>query len=207
MELNTAIETRTTVRKFSSETVPVSDLKEMVKAAGLAPSVNNSQPWKFIAITNLSKIKQMAQIVHQKIDVLYSDIEKSDENAKATVDYFSTIFENAPSMIAVAITSYHAVSDKINNAPLSHEKMNEYRNYPDIQSVGAAVQNVLLKAVDLGYGSCWLSGLMVAKEELEAELGIEGLWQLATVVAIGKPAGETKRREKKSPDDIFIYLD
>ena len=207
MELNKAIEARKTVRKFTDGPVPVSDLKKMVKAAGLAPSVNNSQPWKFIAVTNPTKLQNMAQIVHQKIDKLYSSTDNLDSNLKATVDYFSTIFENAPSLIAVATTSYQAVSDKIKNPPLSHEEMNEQRNFPDIQSVGAAVQNLLLRAVDLGYGTCWLSGLMVAKEELEQVLQIEAPWQLTTVVAVGKPAGDKKGREKKSVDEIFVHLD
>lgn len=206
MDLKTAIENRKTIRKFTKEKIPLSDLKEMVKAAGLAPSVNNSQAWKFIAVTNPVKLQRMAQHVHQRIDSLYSNIENPDFGIKATVDFFSTIFENAPSLIAVATMSYDAISDRLKNAPFHHQEINKQRNYPDIQSVGAAVQNLLLRAADLGYGTCWLSGLMVAKEELEAELEITAPWHLTTMVAIGKPDGDTKSRKKKSVDEIFVHL-
>ena len=206
MELLQAIEKRSTVRKFSQENVAAEDLKKLVYAAGLAPSVNNSQPWKFIAVTDQKIIKQMAESVHAKINELYSDVDEQQANVKKTVDYFSTIFENAPALIAVATTSYQAVSDKITGAPISHDEMNEKRHHPDIQSIGAAVQNLLLSAVDSGLGACWLSGLMVAQNELEQILTIESPWELATVVAVGKPVGESKPKEKKNVDEIFVHL-
>jgi nitroreductase len=52
MELKEVIEKRVSIRTFTDEPVAVSDIKEIIKRAGLAPSINNSQPWKFIAITN-----------------------------------------------------------------------------------------------------------------------------------------------------------
>lgn len=204
MELIESIEKRSSVRKFSSHPVDVSDLKEMVRLAALAPSINNSQPWKFIAITNPDMLKNMASVVHRKIDEMYPDSSDSDASIKSTIDYFSTVFENAPAVIAVATSSYDAMADKIQNSKISHDEMNAIRNYPDIQSLGACVENMLLSAVDLGYGACWLSGLMIAKEELEKEINIQKPWTLATVVAIGKAEGEIKRKEKKSIDDIFV---
>lgn len=206
MELIQAIEKRSTVRSFSQENVPVKDLKKLVYAAGLAPSINNSQPWKFIAVTDHTVIKQMAESVHAKINDLYSVVNDEQANVKKTVEYFSTIFENAPALIAVTTTSYRAVSDQITRAPLSHDAMNEKRHHPDIQSIGAAVQNLLLSAVDTGYGACWLSGLMVAQDELETILKIESPWELATVIAVGKPATETKPTEKKNVDEIFVHI-
>jgi nitroreductase len=207
MELLNAIEKRSSVRKFLAEKVEPEDLKKLVYAAGLAPSINNSQPWKFIAVTNQQIIRQMSELVHQKINKLYSGIGDQQKNVKKTVEYFSTVFENAPALIAVATTSYTAVSDQITGAPLNHQEMNEQRRHPDIQSIGAAVQNMLLAAVDMGYGACWLSGLMVAKEELELVLKVESPWELATVVAVGKPAGESTPKEKKSVDEIFELLE
>ena len=202
MELNTAIETRTTVRKFSSETVPVSDLKEMVKAAGLAPSVNNSQPWKFIAVTNKKMIGKISNLVRDKVQNTLAD---RPQNIQKTVEYFSTLFENAPVVIFVASESYNAIADK--GAEEAHAALNEMRQYPDIQSIGAAVENILLSAVDLGLGACWLSGLMIAREEIENTLDIEQPLQIVTAVAIGKVKGEPQKRDRKSLDEIFQLVD
>ena len=55
--------------------------------------------------------------------------------------------------------------------------------------------------------ACWLSGLMVAQEEIENELGIKAPLELMTAVALGIPDGSPREREKKSVDDIFILVD
>lgn len=200
MNLKDAIEQRHSVRKFKNDPVPVDVLKEMVRLAGLAPSVNNSQPWQFIAVTNKTKIAEMANIVHQKVQSLFAASAK--KNVAKTIEHFSTIFENAPAVILVANEPYKAIADDI----FDHEKINDMRRHPDIQSLGAAVEHLLLSAVDLGYGACWLSGLMVAKKELEEFFEIKAPLELMTAVAVGKPDGEPRPHDKKSLDEILKLL-
>lgn len=66
MELKDVIEKRASIRMFSDEPVVTEDIREIVRRAGLAPSINNSQPWKFIAITNIEMIEKMGRIVQKK---------------------------------------------------------------------------------------------------------------------------------------------
>lgn len=207
MELAQAIETRTTVRRFLPEAVPEKDLKEMVRLAGLAPSVNNSQPWRFIAINNAELIQKMSRIVHEKIDHLFAKLSAEKNNLKATVEYFSTIFEKAPTLIAVLKEPYRAISDEIvAEVDLSHESINEMRSFPDVQSIGAAVQNLLLAAVEMGYGTCWLSGMLVARDELEKLLGVEKPWTLVTFIAVGRPDTKPSKRDRKPLQQIFQLI-
>lgn len=208
MELKQAIEKRTSIRKFSDDLVPLADLKEMVRRAGMAPSVNNSQPWKFIAITNQNILQAMARAVQLKIDILFPNTGGKDASVKTTINTFSTIFVNAPAVIAIASEPYEAVSDKLlASSFLTHDDLNDLRSFPDIQSIGASVQNILLTAVEMGYGACWLSGLLVAREELENILKIEHPWKLVTFVAVGKPVGGPKPKEKKGLDEIFSAIE
>lgn len=201
MDVKTAIEQRHSVRKFKSTPVPVEVLRELVRRAGLAPSVNNAQPWQFIAVTNKSLIGKMAGIVHEKIHKVFEKTGK--DNVMKTVEHFSTIFENAPALIVVANTPYKAIAD----AALNHDDINAMRQHPDIQSIGAAIENILLSAVDLGYGGCWLSGLLVAQKELEELLDIQAPAELAAAVAVGEPEGQPKSRDKKSIDEIFTLIE
>ena len=208
MELNETITKRASVRNFTDEDVSIDDLKEMVRRAGLAPSINNSQPWKFYAITNQNILQAMAKAVQMKIDELFPDVSGKDANIKATINIFSTIFVKAPAVIAVATSSYEALSDKLlSNSNLTHDDLNVLRLYPDIQSIGASVQSLLLSAVDLGYGACWLSGMLVARDELQEILKIEDPYKLITFVAIGKVDGKPVPEKKKNVDDIFKLIE
>ncbi len=107
-------------------------------------------------------------------------------------------------MIAVLSRPYEAIVDcALGNTLLSHDAMNAMRGHPDIESVGAAVENLLLAAEDMGYGACWLSGPLVAREELERMLDVSEPWRLAAMVAVGRPASAHKQREKKPLDEVF----
>ena len=209
MELKEAIEKRTSVRRFKNEPISIDDLKEIIDLAGKAPSINNSQSWKFLAIVNKELLEKMSQIVHKKIEKLFPiEEENADKKVVDTVDRYSTFFNEAPAVIAVLNKPYLAVADKISDeVSMSAEELNKLRNYPDIQSIGAAVQNMLLAAVDKNLGACWLSGLMVAKDELEELLSIEKPYSLFTCIAVGKPLGDVKPKEKKSLDEIFELID
>lgn len=205
MELKQVIESRASVRQFTSDEVPDEHIREIVRLAGLAPSVNNSQPWRFIAIKNRELLKCMAEAVKVKVDQSLPVCEdETERKAKAQVEWFSTFFADAPVVIAVAIRPYDAIVDKaLPHSGLSHEDINVMRGYPDVQSIGASIENLSLAACDLGYGTCWLSGPLVAREDLEKCLELHEPWRLGAMVALGKPGAAPRQREKKPVDDIL----
>ncbi len=209
MDLKETIERRRSVRHFKPEGLPLDDIKEMVRLAGLAPSINNAQLWKFTAVTNKDIISNMSNIVNGKISgMLNSKENEKGEKIKTTVSHFSTVFTDAPVVIAVQMKPYDAVVDTILEASgLSHDEMNKMRNYPDIQSIGAAIENIMLAATSMGYGCCWLTGLLVAREELEPILGVKEPYKLAACIAVGKPLESLPAREKLPLESIFEVIE
>lgn len=205
MELKEAITRRASIRTFKDNPVPVEDLKELVRMGGQAPSVNNYQPWKFYAITNKNMLGQMAEKVKEKTEQIPENESKVSGNIKSQVEWFSTFFENAPALIAMVMDEYESVLEK--GVKISHHDINIMRNYPDIQSAGAAIQNILLAAVDMGYGACWMSAPMIAKEELEEIIDIEKSTHLIAFVAVGVPAKAIKPKGKKPVEEIFRLIE
>jgi nitroreductase len=209
MEFKSVAEKRTSIRNFTDEKVKLDDLKEMIRIAGTAPCISGEETWKFIAVTNKDVMKQMALAVKQKYsEIIPENNDQVSENVKVAVEKFSSVFLNAPVVVAVTMSPYEAVIDKIlSQTAYSHEELNKLRNYPDIQTVGAAIQNILLSAVDLGYGACWLTGPVVAKEELSKILKIESPNSLMAFVAIGRPDKESKPRLKSPLENIFSIIE
>jgi len=205
MELIQAIEMRTSVRSFLSDPVPLDVIRRIIRLGGLAPSVNNYQPWSFILITNKKVLNDMADVIREKYENLPSKESKFSENVKNQVEWYSTFFTKAPALLAVVLEEYETVLEK--GVDMSHEKINEIRNYPDIQSTGACIQNILLAAVDLGYGACWLSGPMVARENIEKMLDIKPPSRLLSFIAIGKPSKDFKPKEKENLAERIRVMD
>ncbi|GJQ63498.1 MAG: nitroreductase [Melioribacteraceae bacterium] len=208
MDLQKAIVERVSVRKFKSDKVEIDLIKKIVEMAGKAPSINNSQPWKFIAVTNKEIIDKMADLVNKKIDKVFPDSHPKSAQIKSQVQSFSTFFVDAPVIIVVLQRPYEAVVDKIlPEEGIDHNEINKMRNFPNIQTIGGAIQNMLLTAVDAGLGGCWLTGPNIAARDLEKLLDIEEPFTISACVAIGYPEGNTAPRAKKSLDEIFELID
>jgi len=75
-----------------------------------------------------------------------------------------------------------------------------------IQDASAAMQNMLLAATSLGYGSCWIEGAIRRSEDkLRAVLGVPENLRVWSITPIGKPAATATRPPKASQADTTHY--
>jgi nitroreductase len=190
MTLAELVEKRVSVRQFRPDPVAPGHIREMVRLAGLAPSPNNQQPWRFIAVTRRPLLEEMADAVRGRLRALLPAAMSEDaRRAAERVEWSSTFFADAPLVMAVTRQPYQSVIARaVAGSSISAADINAMRGHPDIQSIGAAIEHLLLAATELGYGSCWLSGPLIAREALEGLLGVEAPEQLAALVAVGVPA-------------------
>ena len=69
----------------------------------------------------------------------------------------------------------------------------------------AAIENMLIASTALGYGSCWLEGWTLPREdEFKVLLGIPEDRRLLTLIPIGVPVG-WPTCEKKSLDEVLYW--
>lgn len=195
MDLYTAIETRVSIREFTDEPVELDDIREIIRLAGLAPSINNYQPWKYHVITKSELLQQMAVEISSEIAKMPETSTRMAKALKNEAAWYATFFHSAPMLIALAAHPYETDFDKGVNIP--SEDLDRMRNYPDLQSAGASIQNLLLAATSKGYGTCWMTGPLYAREKLQEILSISGSWKLVSFVAIGKPAQKPKINKNK----------
>ncbi len=74
-----------------------------------------------------------------------------------------------------------------------------------VEDGSAAVENMLIASTALGYGSCWLEGYTLPREEeFKALLGIPEDRRLLTLIPIGVPA-ESPTREKKPLEEVIHW--
>jgi nitroreductase len=74
-----------------------------------------------------------------------------------------------------------------------------------LEDGSAAVENMLIAATALGYGSCWLEGYTLPREEeFKGLLGVPEDRRLLTLVPIGVPA-ESPAPEKKSLEQVLHW--
>lgn len=210
MEFRDLVEHRVSIRQFLPEPVNPDDVREMVRLAGLAPSPNNTQPWQFIAVSRRALLGDMAAAVHRRLEGLLP--EPADDEARRAgrrVDRFSTFFAEAPLVVAVVLQPYTSViQSALAGSGVTAARVNAMRGYPDVQSVGAAVEHLLLAADEMGYGGCWLTGPLVARPALQRLLGVKAPARLAALVAIGRPKlPRPQRRGRKGLRETLRFID
>ena len=73
----------------------------------------------------------------------------------------------------------------------------------DVMSIGAAVQNLLLAATGMGYGTLWIGNTCYAYAELEEFIGNKG--QISCAIALGRPDERPRCRPRKPLEDTAIF--
>jgi nitroreductase len=74
-----------------------------------------------------------------------------------------------------------------------------------LEDGAAAVENMLIASTALGYGSCWLEGYTLPREEEFKELlGVPAEKRLLTLVPVGVPV-EWPTKEKKSLEEVLRW--
>lgn len=205
VDLFDAIRERKSIRRFKQTPVPDEDIKKILDAGRWAPSANNTQPWSFAVIKDKSLLREMANAVRDMIDrmIPFAESEKQAQRLAAYKGNYYTFFENAPVVIAVFMEGYDAGTDRL-LAKMGHspEDIKRLRPLPGLQSVAAAVQNILLAVHALGYGTCWMTGPLVAQDAFGKLLGYGKEKSIAALLPVGVPDEDPPVRPRKPLDDL-----
>jgi nitroreductase len=210
MDLFNAIKGRTSIRRFRQALVPDEDIRKIVDAGRLAPSANNSQPWSFLVIRDRAVLARMAEAVRQQVDrmIPHAEDEKQAQRLAAYSTNYYTFFERAPVVIAVFMEGYDASSNRLlAKMGYSGEDIQRLRPNPGLQSVAAAIEHILLAAHALGYGSCWMTGPLVAQEGFEKILNYGKEKYIAALLPVGVPDETPSARPRRPLDEIMRSLD
>ncbi|NTW57815.1 MAG: hypothetical protein HGA43_01450 [Nitrospirae bacterium] len=210
MNLFDAIKGRKSIRRFKHTPVPDEDIRNILDAGRLAPSANNTQPWSFLVIKDNETLKKMAGAVRDMVDrmIPYAEDEKQAQRLAAYKGTYYTFFENAPVVIAVFMEGYDAGTDKL-LARMGYpaEDIKRLRPLPGLQSVAAAIEHMLLAIHALDYGSCWMTGPLVAQDAFEKLLGYGKEKFIAALLPIGVPDEQPQARPRKPLDAIIMKIE
>jgi len=98
------------------------------------------------------------------------------------------------------------VDELLQGSGYSEAEIDYLRMRPDIQTISAMIQNILLSAHMMGYGTCWMVAPNIARHEIENLLNVRPPWSIAAFVALGRAAKPPGRRKLKHLDDILEFI-
>ena len=191
MNVLEAIEQRRSIRKFKDTPLSDDQIKILLQAAIQAPSGKNLQPWRFIVVKE-DKRPEMIRIMRECI------AERKARGAETgSAEWTTTVMEHAP--VTVFIYNPEGL-----HPWLMRPVDQMIWDVVNIQSIGAAIQNMCLVALELGLGSLWICDTFQAYEELGNWLGEDA--QMIAAVSFGYPDENPDARPRKSVDEVTRWM-
>lgn len=203
---------RKSIRKFKNNPIPKEDILTLLDAATHAPSPKNQQNWHFIVLQNMDIIQKLTDIVSQS----HINIAEMARNEKEKTSYmkllkYYTLFQNAPVVIIVYGNDYDMIEYNIlKDNGASEERLTEITaSQSAAQGIGAAVENFLLAATEMGYGACYMTGPTHAKNAIEDLINFEKPdYHLMSLIALGVPEENTPPAPKRKPlEEVVTFID
>jgi nitroreductase len=188
VELAEVLKRRRSIRLYTGEPIPTGVIEDLIDAAISAPSSLNSQPWHFHVALGAAR-KAVGEAVAQSTRFLeeYASILPAGQLEKAAKFYAD--LGNAPVVIGVSVPDSQDDVDRTNT----------------LVSAGAAIENLMLRATDLGFGACCITAPRWVIDEVKAALGVADDRVLAGLVLVGVPAEEPIPTERRR--DAVTYLE
>ena len=156
-----AIAARRSVRAFKAKEIPEEAVAKILTAASQAPSGKNRQPWRLVVVQGDKRV-EMVGVLRQAIAVF-----KSRGEDIGSAEWTANVMEQAP--LTVFVFNAHGIDPW-----LEHSTDQIFQELVDVQSIGAAIENMLLAATDLEIGSLWIADVLYAVTELKTWLKEEG---------------------------------
>ena len=195
MELSQIIAARRSIRKFAPGDISADTVNLLLDAARLAPSGSNLQPARFITVQSSSAKEALARCTSYKFIAKAAVIFVCCADLAAITTRDTRVGELLQEGIFEGVEI--DMSDGYTSPVMEQEAVKAYLS----MNVAIAVEHIVLKAVDLGLGSCWIGGF--DREQVKKWLALdEAIWPVA-LLPVGYP-GQSPKARPRFPLDKYV---
>jgi PPOX class probable F420-dependent enzyme len=192
---------RRSVRRYLDKKVSPDLVDRVLEAARWAPSPHGRQPWRFAVITGCETKQRLAEAMGKEWRAnLWMDgqdaeiIEKRLEGSRRRL-------LDAPVLVLLCL-----YLEDLDEYP--DETRQESEITMAVQSLGAAAQNALLAAYDLGLDAGWMCAPLFSPEKVKETLGLDPKLIPHALLTLGYAEGDPpKRRGRRPLDELVVYRD
>jgi len=204
LTVSEAVRQRRSIRSFKQTLITNEFILEMLEAARLAPSASNTQPWRFVVVTDAEEKKELRKLcLNQKFveDAGVDFIICTDLSAYSKDAYRKRRQEAVDTGLVPAGTvddaSYEKFIDSMDDSDLTQQIT------PATANTYIAAEHIVLMATALGLGSCWVGGISDHKAVRDL-FGIPRGILVLGVIAVGYTDLESKERPRLPLQEILL---
>jgi coenzyme F420-0:L-glutamate ligase / coenzyme F420-1:gamma-L-glutamate ligase len=199
-DLTTLLRNRSSVRTYQDRPVERALLEQMLEAARWAPSPHGRQPWRFAVLTQQEPKRRLAEQMGETWHANLQMDGQSEETVNIRLEKSHRRILRAPAIIIACL-----YLEDLDHYPDQTRQANEVTMA--IQSLGAAVQNMLLMAYDLGLDTGWMCAPLFCPEVACAALDLDKRLIPHALITVGYAAADPVRRPRLPLDRLIVRFD
>jgi F420 biosynthesis protein FbiB-like protein len=191
---------RRSVRKYAARQVSRELIEQILEAGRWAPSPHGRQPWRFVVLTRQAAKTQLAEDMGETWQQNLRMDGQDEEIVNIRLEKSRQRILNAPAIIIPCL-----YLEDMDHYP--DEKRQSDETIMAIQSIGAAIQNMLLMAYDLGLDSGWMCAPLFCPEVVCSALDLDKRLIPQALITVGYAAADPQRREHLPLSSLIVRFD
>ena len=196
-----AVRGRRSVRRYLAKGVPKELLERVLEAGRWAPSPHGRQPWRFAVITKEGTKGRLAGAMGEEWRTNLEMDDQSPEVVEKRLEESRRRLLDAPVLVLLCL-----YLEDLDLYPDADRQRSE--TTMAVQSLGAAAQNILLAAYEMGLDMGWMCAPLFCPEKVVEALGLDPRLIPHALLTLGYAEGDPpKRRGRKPLDDLIVYRD
>lgn len=199
-DLATLLKGRRSVRTYQARPVARELIEQVLEAARWAPSPHGRQPWRFVVLTRQAAKVHLAECM---ADTWRYQLQLDGQNAEIVALRMEKSRQRILSAPAIIIPCLYL--QDMDRYP--DEKRQADETTMAVQSIGAAIQNMLLMAYDLGLDSGWMCAPLFCPEVVCTALELDTQLIPQALITVGYAAADPLRRERLPLDALVVRFD
>ena len=202
MELLEAIQSRRSIRKFKSNEVPDAVIRELLDAARLAPSGSNLQATRFVVIKSpvermkLKECTPLPFVAHAPVIIACC----IDREAMGSTQVRYRELMEAQAFVGTPLADDPALMEAAAKRRSSMDQAT-IKAYLSLNAA-IAIEHIVLRAVDLGLGSCWI--MMFDSAKTKSMLGLDDRYDVVALLPIGYPEQSPGPRPRVPLEELIL---
>ncbi|HPT48616.1 MAG TPA: nitroreductase family protein [Accumulibacter sp.] len=180
--LQTICENRQCRRRFADRPL-ADDLIEKIRAVGLtSPYASGKKNWEIMVITDPAVRAAMVRTVKQRVDELRAGIRPDLADDFSTYARNFTSFADAP---ALFIPTYRVAPSLSLMCDAADERVARWERDNYVKSISCVAMLILLAAESLGLAACYMTGALIAEEELGRLIKVKTGRNIGAIIPVG----------------------
>ena len=196
-ELAALVRGRRSVRSFETRPVPRAIVEEAIAAASWAPSPHGRQPWRFVVVESQERRDALADAMAETWRTQLRLDGQDESIVEARLRKSRDRLQRAPVLIITCL-----YLEGLDTYPDADRQQAE--KTMAVQSLGAAVQNLLLSLYAAGVDGGWMCAPLFCPDVVQAALGLDDTLDPHALIAVGYAASDPVRRPRLPLDELII---